>query len=89
MGRINVRIQPRARAKEIVGWRDDALVIRVTAPPLDGRANEALCELLAERLGVPKRNVSVVRGTAARDKVVAVEGLDDTALRSRLAGWNE
>jgi uncharacterized protein (TIGR00251 family) len=86
VGRVSVRIQARARATEIVGWRDGALVVRVTAPPLDGRANEALCALLAERLRVPKRDVSVVRGATARDKVVAVDGLDDAELRRALTG---
>jgi uncharacterized protein (TIGR00251 family) len=86
VGRVSVRIQARACATEIVGWRDGARVVRVTAPPLDGRANEALCALLAERLGVPKRDVSVVRGATARDKVVAVDGLDDAELRRALTG---
>jgi uncharacterized protein (TIGR00251 family) len=86
VGRVSVRIQARARATEIVGWRDGALVVRVTAPPLDGRANEALCALLAERLRVPKRDVSVVRGATARDKVVAVDALDDAELRRALTG---
>jgi uncharacterized protein (TIGR00251 family) len=86
VGRVSVRIQARACATEIVGWRDGALVVRVTAPPLDGRANEALCALFAERLGVPKRDVSVVRGATARDKVVAVDGLDDAELRRALTG---
>ncbi len=81
---LTVRLQPRARANEIVGERAGALVVRVTAPPLDGRANEALCALLAKRAGVAKGNVSIVRGASSRDKVVRVEGVAAAALRRSL-----
>jgi uncharacterized protein (TIGR00251 family) len=76
---ISIRVQPRARSDELVGLRDGVLVVRVTAPPLDGRANEAVCRLLADVLGVRVSRVSIVRGERARDKVVAVEGLDQAA----------
>ncbi len=81
---LSVRLQPRARANEIVGERGGALLVRVTAPPLDGRANDALCALIAKRVGVGKRSVSVIRGAAARDKVVRVEGLAPAAVRLAL-----
>jgi uncharacterized protein YggU (UPF0235/DUF167 family) len=60
------------------------LVVRVTAPPIDGRANAALCALIAKRAGVAKGRVTVVRGAAAREKVVRVDGLDTPALRRAL-----
>src|SRR5450759_4378452 len=63
---IAVRLQPRARANEIVRERDGILVVRVTAPPLDGRANDALCRLIAKRARVGVRSVSVIRGAGAR-----------------------
>ena len=63
---IAVRLQPRARANEIVGERDDVIVVRVTAPPVDGRANEALCRLIARRTRVGVRRVAVGRGAGAR-----------------------
>lgn len=85
MGRVAVRLQPRARRDEIAGMRGDAVLIRVTAPPVDGRANAALCAFVAKRAGVPKSSVSVVVGASARDKVVEVEGLDDAALRAALS----
>src|SRR5918999_3827654 len=81
---LRVRLQPRARADEIVGERGDAVVIRVTAPPVDGRANDALCRLVAKRAGVAPSRVSVVRGHGARDKVVRVDGVDEPALRALL-----
>jgi uncharacterized protein YggU (UPF0235/DUF167 family) len=59
-------------------------VIRVTAPPVDGKANAALCALVAARAGVPRSRVRVVRGAAARDKVVRVDGVDAGALHDAL-----
>lgn len=79
-----MRLQPRARRAEVVGERAGAVLIRVTAPPVDGRANAALCALVAERAGVPKSRVEVVRGMTGRDKVVRVEGLEIAAVRAAL-----
>ena len=59
-------------------------MIRVTAPPVDGKANAALCALVAKRAGVPPSRVQVVRGSTARDKVVRVEGIEPAALREAL-----
>jgi len=61
------------------------LKVRLTAPPVDGAANEALVALLAERLGVPKRQVVIVRGATSRQKVVEVVGLSPSDVRQRLA----
>jgi len=79
-----VRLQPRASANEIVGPRGGVLLVRVSAPPVEGRANEALCRLLAKRLRVGVRSVSVVRGHGAREKVVRVEGISAQELNLRL-----
>lgn len=84
MAELTVRLQPRARANEILGERDGALIVRVTAPPLEGRANEALCALIAKRAGVGKRSVSIVRGAVSRDKVIRVDGVEPAALRQAL-----
>ena len=81
---LRVRVQPRARRSELGGMRAGALVVRVAAPPVEGKANAAVCALLAARAGVPRSRVSVVRGASARDKVVRVEGVDAGALRSAL-----
>jgi uncharacterized protein len=67
-----------------VGERDGAVVIRVTAPPVDGKANDALCRLIAKAAGVAPSRVTVVRGHTARDKVLAVEGVDPQELRAAL-----
>jgi uncharacterized protein (TIGR00251 family) len=81
---IAVRLQPRTRANEIVGEREGTLFVRVTAPPIDGRANDALCRLIAKRAGVGARRVSVIRGARTREKVVRVEGIDAKELRTAL-----
>jgi uncharacterized protein len=86
MAELRVRLQPRARRDEIVGERDGAVVIRVTAPPLDGRANDALCRLVAKHAGVAPSRVSVVRGHRARDKVLQVDGLEAEALHRKFSG---
>jgi uncharacterized protein len=84
VGRIEVRVQPRARRDEIAGERTGALVVKVTAPPVDGRANEAVRRLLAKRLGIAPRRVAIVRGEGARDKLIEVEGLEPAEVRRAL-----
>jgi uncharacterized protein len=81
---LRVRLQPRAGRDEVVGERAGAVVIRVAAPPVDGKANAALCAFVAARAGVPKSAVSVVRGHSSRDKVVRVERVEPAALRGAL-----
>ena len=83
---ISIRLQPRARRDEVVGERAGAVVIRVTAPPVDGKANAALCAFIARAAGVPPSRVSVVRGQTSRDKVVRVEDVSETFLRAALLG---
>ena len=84
MAELTVRLQPRARRTEVVGERDGKIVIRVTAPPVDGKANEALCRLIAKRAGVAPSRVTIVRGHGAREKVVRVDGVEPAALRAAL-----
>ena len=79
--RLTVRATPKAGRNEIAGRRaDGALLVRVTAAPEDGRANAAVCALVAKALGVPKGAVQVVRGETSRDKVLKVDGVDDADL---------
>jgi hypothetical protein len=77
---LEVRVQPRAKKNEVV-VRDGRLVVRVTAPPAEGGANDAACALLAKSLGLPKTAVQVERGAASRDKVIAVEGMDEREVK--------
>ena len=84
MGDLAIRVQPRAKRTEVVGERAGAVVIRVSAPPVDGKANEAVCRLIAERAGVPRSAVRIVRGEGARDKLIRVDGLSADRLREAL-----
>ena len=84
MGDLAIRVQPRAKRSEVAGERGDAVVIRVNAPPVDGRANEAVCRLISKRLNVPRSAVSIVRGESARDKLVRIEGLSADEARNGL-----
>jgi uncharacterized protein (TIGR00251 family) len=84
MARVQVRVQPRARRDELAGERDGALLVRVTAPPVDGKANEAVRKLLAKRLGIAPGRVSVVRGASSRDKVVEIDEMDPETARRAL-----
>jgi uncharacterized protein len=85
---IPIRLQPRSRRSEVVGERAGAIVVRVTAPPVDGKANAALCALVADAAGVPPARVQVVRGQTARDKVVRVDGAEEAAVRAALQAWS-
>ncbi len=80
-----VRVQPRASRDEIVGEYLDGLKIRLTAPPVDDRANEALCKLLATRLKVPLAAVRIASGERSRTKRVEVLGVTTEMIRE-LAG---
>jgi uncharacterized protein len=82
---LHVRVQPRASRNEVVGWQDDALRVRVTAPPADGLANRAVTDLLARALGLPASQVALVRGAASRDKLFRIARLSPSDVRLRLA----
>jgi hypothetical protein len=81
---IAVRLRPRAHKDELIGMRDGVLQARVSAPPVDGKANRALCRLIAKRVGVAPSKVSVVRGEKSRDKLIRLEGVESDALREAL-----
>jgi uncharacterized protein (TIGR00251 family) len=83
---IRIRLTPRAAREQIAPGPEDTYAVRVTAPPVDGRANEALRRLIARRAGVAPSRVSIVKGAKAREKVVRVEGVDAADLRARLGG---
>lgn len=91
--RIPVRLTPRASRDAITGFqagagdgraRGDVLVVRVTAPPVEGRANDALLRLLARALDLPPSALRLVAGEASRSKVVEVVGLESAEVRRRL-----
>jgi uncharacterized protein (TIGR00251 family) len=81
---LRVRVQPGAGTSAVVGVHGDALKVRVAAPPVSGRANDALLALLARALGVPASSVTISAGLTGRDKRVLVTGLDEPGLAARL-----
>ncbi|MBA2615902.1 MAG: DUF167 domain-containing protein [Actinobacteria bacterium] len=85
MARFSVVVSPGAGRTEVVGRLGDAWKVRVAAPPERGRANAELAALLAEILGVPRRDVTVVAGGASRRKVVEVDGLEAGEAERRLS----
>jgi uncharacterized protein (TIGR00251 family) len=83
---LDVRVQPRASKTEIAGVQDGRLKIRLSAPPVDGAANTACRDFLAELLGVSKSAVSLTSGEKAREKSFRIKG-DPAVLRARLAPY--
>jgi len=81
---LSVRVQPRARRDEVCGERAGAVLVRLAAPPVDGKANAALRALVARSAGVPRSRVEIVRGAGSRDKVVRLEGVTAAVVRARL-----
>jgi len=75
---LSVRIQPRASKNELVLMEDGGLKIRLTAPPVEGAANEALIRFLAETLSVSKSQIEIVAGHTSREKIVRVRGVAES-----------
>jgi uncharacterized protein YggU (UPF0235/DUF167 family) len=84
VARIDVTVSPGAARTELVGRHGSGWRARVAAAPERGKANEALCDLIARALNVPRRSVRVVAGRGGRAKVVEVDGLDAAEIERRL-----
>lgn len=82
--RIAVRLSPRSSGNQLLGISDGVLRVRVTASPVDGQANRALCALIAKRVGIAPSKVTVVRGGKSREKIVGIAGVDSPALERAL-----
>jgi uncharacterized protein (TIGR00251 family) len=82
--RIDVRVIPRSPRTGVEGVRDGRLLVRVTAPPVDSAANEAVVAVLADVLGVAKRSVRLVAGATGRNKTIEVNGVAAADVRTRL-----
>ncbi len=81
---LPIRVKPRAGRTMIEGMRAERLLVSVTAPPLEDRANEAVCKLLAKSLRIAAGRVSIASGKNSRDKLVSVEGMSLEEVRARL-----
>ena len=82
--RIRVRVQPRSSHSGVSGEREGRLCIRLTAPPVDGEANEALIAFIAKSVGAPKRSVTIISGGRSREKTVGISGVSIEDVRERL-----
>ena len=82
--RIALKVLPRSAREGIAGIRDGRLVVRVTAPPVDGAANDAVVAMLAKRLNVPRKDVRVVSGQTSRQKTVEISGQRAGVVRALL-----
>ena len=81
---FSVKVQPRARRNAITGVLGDALKLALTAPPVDGRANQAVIEFLAEVLEIPRASVTIASGETSRKKVVRVTGVSKRIVEQKL-----
>ena len=81
---LTVRVIPRAARSAIAGTRDDALLVRLCAPPVDGAANDELIRLLAEELDIPKRHIEIITGHRSRTKRVRITGVANVDIAGKL-----
>lgn len=83
--RIQVKVQPRSSKNEIIGFTGDFLRVRLTAPPVEGEANKALVKYLGQLFGCPGGRIKILRGAAARRKLVEITGLTEETVRQQLS----
>ena len=81
---LAIKVIPGAPRSQVVGWLGEAVKVKVQAPPIEGRANEALLKFLAEQLDLPPRCVALVRGDSSRQKLVRISGLVQAEALQRL-----
>src|SRR5881628_756455 len=82
---ISIRVQPRASRNAVVGWTGDSLNIRLAAPPVEGAANAACLEFLADLLDIPSSQLAILRGERSRQKVICITGLTQEEVHARLS----
>jgi uncharacterized protein (TIGR00251 family) len=86
MATIAVHVTPTAGRDEVVGWRGNELLVRVTVAPEGGKANAAVCKTIASAMGVPKTSVHIVRGDVSRHKIVEVVGASEQDVADAFGG---
>jgi uncharacterized protein len=83
---LRVRVQPRASRSEVTAWQDGVLHVRLTAPPVDGAANAACREFLANWLGIKRSQIELVSGEKSRDKRFRLTGLTAAEIETKIKG---
>ena len=81
---LEVQVQPRSSRNQVVGEQDGRLKIKLTAPPVEGEANQALINFLANLLELPRRNIKLLKGESSRHKLIEISGLNAEALLEKL-----
>ena len=76
---VKVKVEPRSSKSGIIGLYGDALKVKLTSPPVDGKANEELVELLAKECGIPKSAIEIVSGQSSKNKLVRIAGIKNIA----------
>ncbi|MGE5391004.1 MAG: DUF167 domain-containing protein [Deltaproteobacteria bacterium] len=81
---VEIKVQPRASRNQIVGEQGGVLKIKLTAPPVEGEANQALVDYLASVLDTPRRNIILLKGETSRNKIIAIKGMTQEAFLQRI-----
>ena len=81
---LRIRLTPRGSKNDVLGWEGDTLRVKVTAPPVEGAANKACVDLIAQRLGIKRSQVAIASGEKSRDKLLRLTGVTDERVRERL-----
>lgn len=81
--RFEVKVQPRASQNQITGVSEGVLKVRLNSPPVDGKANQALINLLSRTLAVPKKNIVIIRGETNTSKLIQISGINKDTLITR------
>ena len=84
--RVKVKVTPNAPKDQVLGWRGEALAVKVAAPPVEGKANRKLCRFLAQVMGVQPSEVTILQGETSRNKTVHIAGISASQARERLKG---
>src|SRR6266571_5672625 len=82
---LSLRVQPRASRNAVVGWTGDTLNIRLTAPPVEGAANDACLAFLADLLDLPQSHIEILKGVRSRNKVIRITGLSQEKVHARFS----
>ena len=86
---FSVKVQPRARKNAIMGTVGDALKLALTAPPVEGKANQAVIEFLADFFEIPRSSITIASGAASRRKLIRISGANLQSLKERLRSIGE
>jgi len=81
---LEVQVQPRSSRNQVVGEQDGRLKIKITAPPVEGEANQALINFLAQILDIPRKNIKLLKGESSRHKLIEISGLNEQELGEKL-----